>query len=157
MNVPSAVWIDEEGRIVRSNEGTYTKSSVVMGNRIGNDQYVPALKDWVDKGAKSEFALKPAEAGAKIRPRTADTALAEPTFKLGVYFHEIGDDARANAYWDKAQALNPDSWNFHRQDWSFLPTMAETMKNFTGKVGKLNGKAYYEPIDIPEPGITPKQ
>ena len=144
VNVPSAVWIDEQGRIVRIDEGTYTKSAKVLGNTIGHDGYVPALRDWVAKGDKSAYIMSPDEVASNIRPRAADEDLAEPTFKLANYFFAKGDTDSANAYWDEAQALSPDSWNFHRQDWSFLAG-AETTKNFMGKVNALE-KDYYAPM-----------
>ena len=74
----------------------------------------------------------------------ADENLAEPTFKLATYFFAKGDMDSANAYWDKAQALSPDSWNFPRQDWSFLPR-TETTKNFMGKENALTNP-YYAPM-----------
>jgi hypothetical protein len=150
VNVPSGVWIDEEGRVVRIDEGTYTKAAKVLGNTIGHDGYVPALRDWVAKGDKSEYIMTPEEVSSNIRPRAADEELAEPTFKLANYFYAQGDMESANKYWDKAQALNPNSWNFHRQDWSFLE-MKDTMKNFMGKVNALEETPYYAPMsNLPE-------
>ena len=149
VNVPSGVWIDEEGRIVRIDEGTYTKSAKVLGNTIGHDGYVPALRDWVANGAESAYIMTPDEVASNIRLRVADEELAEPNFKLANYFYANGDMESANAYWDKAQALSPESWNFHRQDWSFLPS-AETNKNFLGKVNALT-TSYYAPMSkLPE-------
>ena len=149
VNVPSGVWINEEGRVVRIDEGTYTKSAVVLGNTIGHDGYVAALRDWVAKGDESAYIMSPDDVVSNIRTRAADENLAEPTFKLATYFFAKGDMDSANAYWDKAQALSPDSWNFHHQDWSFLPR-AETTKNFMGKVNALE-KPYYAPMDkLPE-------
>ena len=145
VNVPSGVWINEEGRIVRIDEGTYSKSAVVLGNTIGHDGYVPALRDWIAKGEKSAYIMSPEEVVSNIRSRTAKEELAEPNFKLANYFYAKGSMESANAYWDKAQKLSPDSWNFHRQDWSFLPR-AETTKNFMGKVNALT-KPYYAPME----------
>jgi hypothetical protein len=149
VNVPSAAWIDEEGRIVRIGEGTYTKAANVFGQTIGNDNYVPALKDWIKNGAESPYVQAPEEVASEIRPRTDEEQLAEPAFKLAVYYFQNDDAARANAYFDKAQALSPDSWNFHRQDWSFLDR-AETTKNFMNKVNALReaGRDYYAPMDL---------
>lgn len=146
VNVPSGVWIDEEGRVVRIDEGTYTKAAKVLGNTIGHDGYVPALRDWVAKGEQSEFIMSPEEVTSNIRPRSSDEELAEPTFKLANHFYREGNMEAANTYWDKAQTLSPESWNFHRQDWSFLE-MKDTMKNFMGKVNGLGDKDYYAPMD----------
>ena len=56
VNVPSAAWIDEEGRIVRLNEGTYAKKHALGAIKFGSDEYAPAIEDWVKNGAKSKYA-----------------------------------------------------------------------------------------------------
>ena len=147
VNVPSGVWIDEEGRIVRWNEGTYAAQHKLGTIEFGSDLYVPALKDWLVKGAESEYVWTPEEVAAHIIPRTGDAEKAEPTFKLGVYFQQQGDEERANKYWEESQRLNPDSWNFHRQDWSFTPKQATG--NWLKKVQTLGDKPYYQPMDLP--------
>lgn len=147
VNVPSGVWIDEEGNIVRLNEGTYADKHRMGTLDFGTDIYVPAVKDWVAKGADSEFVWSADEVKQNLIPRTADGERAEPTFKLGVYFHAQGDEALANKYWEAAQKLNPDSWNFHRQDWSFTP--AQAGPNWLKKVGTLGEKPYYAPMGLP--------
>ena len=147
INVPSAVWIDEEGYIVRHDEGTYAKSHKLGTIEFGSDIYVPALRDWIEKGAKSEYVLNHDEMAEKLQPRTNDEALAEPTFKLGVHFQLAGDEERANKYWEEAQKLNPADWNYHRQDWSFTPR--EAMRNWSAKVQTLGDKPYYAPLDLP--------
>lgn len=146
VNVPSGVWIDEEGQIVRLDEGTYTKSAKVLGNTIGSDDYVPALRDWVKNGADSPHIWSKEKIASQIRQRTPEEALAEPNFKLAAYFYQQGDMERAGKYWDKAQELNPDSWNYHRQDWSFLEG-PETMRNFLGRVNSRT-EDYYAPMDL---------
>ena len=146
VNVPSAVWIDEEGRIVRINEGTYAKGHKLGSFEFGSDDYVPALRDWVENGKESRYVWPAEKVSSKIRRRSSDEALSEPTFKLATYYYQHDDMERANARWDEAQKLNPDSWNFHRQDWSFLPP-AETNRNFMSKRAALT-KPYYAPLEL---------
>ena len=149
VNVPSAAWIDEDGRVVRIDEGTYTKAANVLGQTIGNDDYLPALKDWLKNGSDSPHIYSADQVASQIRVRNDDETLAEPTFKMAAYFYQNEDMERANTYWDKAEALSPDSWNFHRQDWSFLEGK-DTMKNFMDKVNALRdeGRDYYAPMEI---------
>ncbi len=147
MNVPSGVWIDEQGRIVRINEGTYAKRHTMGTLEFGTDAYVPAVRDWVAKGADSEYVWTPEEVAEHIIPRTEDHEKAEPTFKLGVYFHQQGDAERADKYWEEAQRLNPDDWNYHRQDWSFTPS--EANQKWFRKFQALGDKPYYRPLDLP--------
>jgi hypothetical protein len=86
---------------------------------------------------------------SKLPKRGSNEMLADANFKLAVWFHLQGDSVRANKYWDEAQRLNPDSWNYHRQDWSFLE-QGETMKNWLAKFRALGDKPYYRPLDLPE-------
>jgi hypothetical protein len=146
VNVPTAVWIDEEGRIVRSDEGAYAETHSMGTFKFGTDDYVPSVRDWVQKGADSKYAQSADEHAAKIVPKSSDANLAEANFKLGVYFHEQGNEQKANQYWEAAQALNTDSWNYHRQDWSFTP--GEANANWGKKVAGLGGKPYYAPVDF---------
>ncbi len=76
---------------------------------------------------------------------TADEALAEPIFKLGVYFYER-DEALARTYWERAQALSPDSWNFHRQDWNLTEGLGGP--RYRAKRGALGDKDYYAPLEL---------
>jgi len=71
VNVPSAAWIDENGRIARINEGTYASTYKLGAMEFGTDDYAPAVEDWVKNGAQSKYAWSPDEVAQKIRPRTA--------------------------------------------------------------------------------------
>ena len=142
VNVPSAVWIDETGKVVRVDEGAYAGVHNMGGFEFGRTDYVPMVRDWAEKGDASPYIT------GNVLPdlsRTDAQALAETNFKLGIYFYQQGDMAKADKYWTAAQKLNPGSWNYHRQDWSFTP--AEAGANWSRKVQELNGKAYYRPIE----------
>lgn len=148
VNVPTGVWINEEGRIVRPPEVAYSSNQAFLTIKINGKDYVDGLRDWVEKGDKSVYAMKPEEITKKVKPRSTDEALAEPNFKLGVYFHNAGKEDLAKKYWETAQKLNPDDWNYHRQDWSFTP--AEANKNWMAKYKALDGKPYYAPLELPK-------
>ena len=151
VNVPTGVWIDEHGMIVRPNETAYSSNTKVtmFGKTLqsrGAD-YVAALKDWVEKGAESDYALTPEEVIERVEPRSDDQALAEAEFQLGNHFHNKGDEAKANARWEAAQKLRPESWNYHRQDWSFTPKQATA--NWSKKFRESEDD-YYPDFDIPK-------
>lgn len=52
----------------------------------------------------------------------------------------------ANSYWERAEELFPDSWNYARQDWSFTPE--EAGRNWSEKVDGLGNTPYYAPLDL---------
>jgi hypothetical protein len=143
VNVPSAVWIDETGHVRRIDEGAYAEAHKTGDLEFGRSDYAPMVVDWVDNGDASRFVKAPTDVA--IRAATRDEALAEPAFILGVYFHSQGNEEKANHYWERAQALNPESWNYHRQDWSFTPE--EAGANWLKKFQSLEGKPYYIPIE----------
>lgn len=149
VNVPTSVLIDEEGRVVRHDEDAYSQEYRAGTMVFGNDRYVEVVRDWVKNGSASIYAQAGSEATAPLRDVTDDEELADANFRMAVYFHLAGDAERANLYWDRAQELNPDSWNYHRQDWSFLDA-AETGRNWMQKFRSLGDQPYYRPLDLPE-------
>jgi peroxiredoxin len=150
VNVPSAAWIDEQGRIVRINEGTYAKSHKLSPQMtIGTDAYTPALRDWVAKGEKSKYVWTSQKVAEKIRKKSSDEAKAEAVFQLGTYFFDRNDRARADQYWNQAQALFPESWNMHRQDWSITdPSNAGTNWRTKRQRMESEGVVYYEDLEL---------
>ena len=144
VNVPSAVWIDEQGKVLRIDEGSYATTHKMGDIEFGRDDYAPMVVDWVHNGADSRYVADATAATSQLTPKTAEAARAEPAFKLGVYFHAQGNAAKADQYWQKAQALNPNSWNYARQDWSFTPEQANA--NWAKKFESLEGKPYYKPM-----------
>jgi len=152
VNVPTGVWIDENGVMVRPPEVAYTSDvDMKFGQRklyAAGSAYVAGIRDWVAKGADSEYALTPEEVMAQMKPRNDDQATAEAAFQLGVYFEAQGDDDRANRYWQQAQHLRPDDWNYHRQDWAFTPD--EAGKNWMQKFNGMDeDEEYYPSLDLP--------
>ena len=53
-----------------------------------------------------------------------------------------------------AEQLHPDSWNYHRQDWSFTDDGSGGVK-FQTKRANLGDTPYYAPLDLPETPATP--
>ncbi len=153
VNVPSAAWIDEEGRIVRIDEGTYSKVHE-MGDgeqsiTFGNDVYSPAIKDWVAKGADSEHVQSAEAVTGNIRQHTDDQLKADAAFRLGNLFRNHGKAEKADHYWEMAKQLNPDSINFIRQNLTLTEegSAGETFMNLMGQY-IAEGKEFYRPLDI---------
>ena len=153
VNVPSAAWIDEAGRIVRIDEGTYAKVHEIKKGEhsitFGTNEYVPALKDWVAKGPDSSYAQPAPTVTGNIRQPTPAQTKAEAAFRLGNLFRAHGKSEKAEHFWALARDLNPDSINFLRQH------LTLTDEGSAGKAFmKLrqqyaaDGKDYYRPLNL---------
>lgn len=141
INIPSSVWIDEQGMIVRPAETAPAPphdpaatarpgaASDVPGRfveimaeaaKIKRDtlEYHAALRDWVEHGATSRFALSPDAVVERSRPRDNDKALGHAHFQLATQLEMDGHHATAIRHFRKAHRLVPDSWTFRRQAWS---------------------------------------
>jgi len=147
VNVPSGIWIDEAGKIVRINEGTYAK--VHFGGAWGTDDYVPIVRDWVAKGADSEYVWDQEKVRASIIQRTPEAEQAQPAFRLGSYYFTDGHDEKAEQYWTMAQTLDPTSWNYLRQDLQYEDG-GSSGPEWRARREKIEaaGGAYYAPLEI---------
>ena len=129
VNVPQAVWIDEEGRIVRPPETagstdaframdrkTFTIPDEVMAerNRV-KTQYFDAVRDWVLRGSGSVHAMNATRAAEKLKLPDATIAEAHARFHLGRYLLREGQEAEAQVQMVEASRLHPDSWAMWRQ------------------------------------------
>ena len=161
VNVPSAAWIDEDGRIVRSNEGVYPAETTVrfgLGKvRLGDDSFAQATRDWIERGDESEHVLSRRELAKRLKPVDDDTLLAEATFKLALHFESVGDSERALKHFAAAEELAPDNWNYMRQGWTHKGTAYATLKVLkrTNHMRKNSDKGFYDPMDLPDENYRP--
>ena len=114
--------------------------------RTQGDEYIAALRDWVAKGSKSEFAMTDEEYHRRVKERSPEEKEAEVSFKLAVSLHQRGQTELAQKWWQRAQQLNPESWNYHRQDWSFTSVAG---KRWREKFEKTPGD-YYPQLELKE-------
>ena len=147
LNVPSAAWIDETGKIVRIDEGTYAKIHPFGGN----DVYAPALIDWVKNGENSQYVQSAATVTKNIRVQSFDELKAEAAFRLGNFFRAQGYADKAEGYWEQARTLNPDSVNYIRQNLTLSEegSAGESFRSMRESFIK-DGKDYYRPLDLAE-------
>ncbi len=149
VNVPTAVWINEQGRIVRPNEVAYSSNKGMSVTKVDTEPWINGLRDWVKLGDKSAFALSAAELRERLKPQNPDWALASAEFGLAEYLYQTGKGEAAIPHYKEAQRLNPESWNFKRQAWALSNAQEKYGTTFTDEVKKLNGKPYYEPHRLP--------
>ena len=152
-NVPTGVWIDERGRVVRPGEPAWTTSrtSTFGGKSLVTEgvDYVAAIRDWVANGDRSVYALSDAAFAERVKPRSADEMDAEANFALAVWFHHARLPELAKKHFARAQQLNPNDWNYHRQDWSFTP--GEAGAKWLDKFQKLE-QPYYPKLELKPKG-----
>ena len=108
INVPMTVWIDEQGRIVRPAESagvndsvraldpqTFTMpADVAAESKRLRTSYVGAIRDWVEKGERSEFVLSPEEARLRTQVPEDTDALAMANFRMGEHLFEARSSRR---------------------------------------------------------------
>ena len=153
VNVPSSVWIDEESRMVRIDEGTYSQIHEFGEGRqkivFGNDVYAPAVKDWVKKGANSRYVQSQETVAGHIRELGSEELQADAAFRLGNFFRAHGYRQKAEHFWGMARALHPESINFIRQHLTLTEegSAGETFRTIAQQYAE-QGKDYYRPLDL---------
>ena len=150
VNVPTGVWIDEQGRIVRPNEVAFVDDRFKNFTGLDSAPYLNALKDWVEKGAKSAYVMPEDKLEKKLTVNDPDTLLASAEFGLGEYLYKIGHLAEAIPHFKEAQMLNPKDWTYKRLAYALSDAKRDYGTTFTQEVGKNGGsKVYYTPPDLP--------
>jgi hypothetical protein len=151
------LWIDEHGRVVRPAEPAWTSSRTnVYGGKplaIEGGIYVAALRDWVANGDSSPYVLSDADFARRVKTRSPAEREADASFKLAVWFQLADNAPLAAKYFERAQQLNPDDWNYHRQQWSFTPQDAGS--KWLEKFRALD-QPYYPVLEITPKGGQPE-
>src|SRR5437588_1492381 len=123
VNVPTALWVDEIGMIVRpphtaaAERYDFSKLKTPEGlpddldahirdmleqvkriPRFDADHYVEALRDWVEHGAASEYALTPEQVVQGSASRSPAVAEAAAEFERGPPLRHPGPDEPARAH-----------------------------------------------------------
>ena len=150
VNVPTAVWINEQGRIVRPNEVAFIDDRFKSFTSMDSAPYIDAIRDWAAKGAQSIYVLSESELRARLKPQSSDRVRADAEFALAEYLYKQGKGVDAIPHFKEAQRLDPDNWNYKRQAWALSNADRDYGTNFRKEVQKLNGKPYYEPRKLPE-------
>jgi tetratricopeptide (TPR) repeat protein len=151
VNVPTGVWIDEKGRIVRPNETAYVDNRYKVFHGLEAGDYLAAVRDWATNGEKSPFVLSEQELKERLSPQKEEHAIAAAEFALAEFLSHTSRSQEAIAHYKEAQRLNPDNWNYKRQAWALTDADRDYGTNFGKEVQKLNGKPYYPPRKLTHP------
>lgn len=156
VNVPQAIWIDEQGRIVRPPETagstdhfrrmdlkTRTMSPQDQAERqAARDAYMQAVRDWVTTG---KHALLTDAARAGLPKVTSEIAEARARFRLGVWLRAAGRAAEGDLQMAEASRLHPESWSLWRQAADLDEVGKASGPDFWRRVQALGDKPYYPP------------
>jgi tetratricopeptide (TPR) repeat protein len=150
VNVPTAVWINEKGTIVRPPEVAYADNRFKFMHGVDSGEYLDAIRDWARNGEKSVYLVDKDKLRSRLKAQTPQRALADAEFALGEYLFKAGKGPDAIPHFKEAQRLAPDNWNYKRQAWALADAQKDYGTTFAKEVGKLNGKPYYEPRTLPK-------
>jgi len=172
VNVPSGIWIDEEGTIVRPPETAYPRRPTFLDRpvpvdatpevaariaaarklRVEPERYLAALRDWVTWGTASRYALAPEEVVERSRPRPVEEATAAAHFALGQHLHRAGRSEAAVGHFRAAYRLQPDNWTYKRQAWSLLPEGQDPRdvygSDWLTDVERIGAEHYYPALEM---------
>lgn len=178
VNVPSAVWVDEGGMIVRPPHPAaverydWSKLKVPEGlpedidrhvrdmleqvkriPRFDADHYVDALRDWVEHGAASAYALAPEQVVARSVTRAPEAAEAAAEFELGQHLHHAGHVDDARPHFRAAHRLQPENWTYKRNAWELVsPGLQGPTEHYDGDwlsdIKAAGPENYYARLDF---------
>ncbi len=174
-NVPMAVWIDEEGRIVRPTESAGVSDTAgkrdpktlelpaedlahLEHNRM---VYYNAVRDWALKGPESEYALAPDEIRRRIRRPSDSDARAAAHARIGRHLFGVGDHEASRRHFEEATRLCPEKWNYRRQSMVLEPALVGELNSgpeYWAAREARSEEDYFPPIEMPGiVGLQPRE
>ena len=163
-NVPSAVWIDERGNVVRSSENCGSSdtwrftldretgevpAAAIADAATRHEIYFDAVRDWARHGAESAHARNaPTTEAASASPSAADAARAAACFRLATHLRALGALDGSERWLREAAALSPRSWRIKRELWTLNDPGNFFAGDFWAEVDALGAERYYDPPAI---------
>jgi len=170
VNVPSGVWIDEAGIIVRPPEPAHPRRPAFLDRAVPPDaspaererielvrslhveaeRYAGALRDWAQHGRASRYVLTPDEVIQRSRPRTMAEATAAAHFALGQALHARGAPAAAIEHFRDAHRLHPTNWTYRRDAWTLAGAERDAIygTNWVDEVRREGVENYYPRLKL---------
>jgi hypothetical protein len=174
-NAPFAIWIDEDGTIVRPaeiafaprqarNDGGADQSAMIAQmperqrtiieamtvNMSDTDRYAAGVRDWATNGAESSFVLSEAEVIERSRPRPPEFGLAAAHFELAQHLHRAGFARDAVPHFQEAHRLDPTNWSYHREALSLVdPEWGQVYeRDMLSEVEIVGPETFYPALDM---------
>jgi hypothetical protein len=173
-NVPFAIWIDEDGTIVRPAELAFAprrergegedQSALIaqlperqrtiieqMTTSMRDpERYPTAVRDWAAHGHDSRYVLPEAEVIERSRPRPPEFGLAAAHFELAQHLHRAGFARDAVPHFQEAHRLDPTNWSYHREALSLAdPDWGQVYeRDMLSEVEAVGAETFYPPLDM---------
>jgi hypothetical protein len=175
-NAPFAIWIDEDGTIVRPAEiafaprqsrgdGDDASQSALIAqlpekqrriieqmtvNMTDTDRYAAAVRDWAANGEASSYVLSEAEVVERSRPRPVEFGLAAAHFELAQHLHREGFARDAVVHFQEAHRLDPTNWSYLREALSLVdPEWGQVYeRDMLSEVEAVGPETFYPSLDM---------
>jgi hypothetical protein len=110
INVPTVVWIDERGRILRPNSVDFGSDLFKAFHGKESGPFLEAVRAWVREGRAPE----PEDAAARVAPPTREEQQARAEFAVAWWLHRRGAADAAERHFRRAGELSPHDWTIRR-------------------------------------------
>lgn len=142
--MPTAIWIDEQGRFARPNDVAFGSEMFKELTGFDSPAYLDAVRAWVRDG---RGALDAAEVRARQMRPSDDEQLARAEFGLAWHLHQRGDVEAARRHFARAGELSPDDFTIRRGSMPILGIDPMTSPEFIAlwEDWTSRGRPYYRP------------
>lgn len=103
-NVPTVIWIDEQGRIARPNATEFGSNTFAEFTGVDADEHKALVAAWVHDGV---VPVAPAEAAEAVTDLDAHEVAARLHFRIAVHLQRRDDADGASRNFDRAVELAP--------------------------------------------------
>jgi hypothetical protein len=110
------------GRATTAPEPPERRADPVAVLQSGQDRehYADAIRDWVEHGEESAYALDPSEVVARSQHSSPSLSEGAAHFELANHLWRTGDRDLAVGHFNECHRLQPHNWTYKRQSWSLV-------------------------------------
>lgn len=144
VNVPTVVWIDEEGRIARPNDAAYANNIWKQYSGLDAEPHRQALRAWVIEG---KLPMNSDRAKELTHAVTENDQMARAEYLVGRWLFEQGRKEEAKPHFERAGELAPHDFTIRRGTMPMrdINPMGPEFIKMTSEWRKA-GKPYYVPL-----------